>query len=275
MNQLLTRRNFWIIATNSTASFVLAYLFIFYLNQFTLLLSAGMYDYAITIDYGSYFFHVEPYQWTHDAVITIFSAGYILTLIVGLIALLAFYQLISDAMPVKIFFFWLAMHAITYFFGGLMVGNLLTEGIGHVFNWMYLTDTAKMVVSLIGFFGLLMMALFAPRLMAISADSYFEKFNERMAPFFIMAQVIVPFILGSVLVYVYFIPKGLFQEKYGWIVLGVMMILFFLRANQMENLTFEEDDTRSIRLMRGLVITSAAVYIVSRIVMQQGIYVAW
>lgn len=275
MNQQLTRKNFWLIATNSTASFVLAYLFVFYLNQFTLLLSAGMYDYPISIDYASYFFHIEPYQWTHDAVIMIFSAGYILTLIFGALSLLAFYQMVSDAMPVKIFFFWVSLHATTYVFGGLMLGNLLTEGIGHVFNWMYLTDTAKMIVSLIGFFGLLMMALFTPRLMAISADSYFEKYNDRMAPFFIMAQVIVPYIIGSVLVYFYFFPKGQFHEKYSWIILGVMMILFFLRASHMESLTFEEDDNRQIRLMRGLVIVTLILFVVSRIVMHAGIYIEW
>ncbi len=271
MTEKLTRKNFWIIAANSTASFVLAYLFVFYLNQFSYILTGGMYEFPVTIDYATYFFHIEPWQWTHDSVILIFSAGYVVTMFAGLLSLLAFFQLVADAMPVKIFFFWVAIHAFTYVFVGLMLGNLLTEGIGHVFNWMYLTDTVKMIISLIGFFGLLMTALFAPRMIALSANSYFERFNEKNAPFVITAQVLIPFLIGSVLVYVYFFPKSLFHEKYGWIVLTAMMILFFIRARFMDDLLFEEDDDRKIRLMKGLILFVVVFYVGSRLLLQNGV----
>lgn len=271
MTEKLTRKNFWIIAANSTASFVLAYLLVFYLNQFSYILTGGMYDFPVTIDYATYFFHIEPWQWTHDSVILIFSAGYIVTMFVGLLSLLAFFQLVADAMPVKIFFFWVSIHAFTYVFVGLMLGNLLTEGIGHVFNWMYLADTVKMIISLFGFFGLLMTALFAPRMIALSANSYFERFNDKNGPFVITAQVLVPFLIGTVLVYVYFLPKSLFHEKYGWIVLTAMMIIFFIRARFMDDLMFEEDDTRKIRLMKGLIIFLAVFYAGSRLLLTNGI----
>lgn len=271
MTEKLTRKNFWIIAANSTASFVLAYLLVFYLNQFSYILTGGMYDFPVTIDYATYFFHIEPWQWTHDSVILIFSAGYIVTMFLGLLSLLAFFQLVADSMPVKIFFFWVSIHAFTYVFVGLMLGNLLTEGIGHVFNWMYLTDTVKMIISLFGFFGLLMTALFAPRMIALSANSYFERFNEKNGPFVITAQVLVPFLIGTVLVYAYFLPKSLFHEKYGWIVLTAMMIIFFIRARFMDDLMFEEDDDRKIRLMKGLIVFLAVFYAGSRILLMNGI----
>ncbi len=239
------------------------------------MLTAGMYDYAISINYSSYFFHVEPYEWTHDAVILIFSSGYILTLIVGLLALLAFYQLVADAIPIKVFFFWTSFHAITYVFGGLMLGNLLTEGIGHVFNWMYLTDTVKMIISLFGFFGLLVMSILSARLIALSSNAYFVRYSERMSPFFITAQAFVPYLIGSALIYVYFLPENQFHERYGWIIEGVMMILFFLRARYNDDLMFEEDDNRNIRLMKGFVIFTAIFYMASRLVMHNGIYIEW
>lgn len=275
MKEQLSRQNFWIIALNSTAAFVMSYLILFYINQFSYLLTAGMYDYAISINYSSYFFHVEPYEWTHDAVILIFSSGYILTLIVGLLALLAFYQLVADAIPIKVFFFWTSFHAITYVFGGLMLGNLLTEGIGHVFNWMYLTDTVKMIISLFGFFGLLVMSILSARLIALSSNAYFVRYSERMSPFFITAQAFVPYLIGSALIYVYFLPENQFHERYGWIIEGVMMILFFLRARYNDDLMFEEDDNRNIRLMKGFVIFTAIFYMASRLVMNKGIYIEW
>ncbi len=98
--QSLSRKNFWIIAVNSLASYVLAYLFIFYVNQLSYVLTAGMFNYPITVDYATYFFHVEPYQWTHDAVFVIFSSGYILTFIFGVLSLLAFFSLTVVSAPV-------------------------------------------------------------------------------------------------------------------------------------------------------------------------------
>lgn len=271
----LTRGNFWIIAINSLASFVLAYLFIFYLNHLSYVLTAGMFDYPVTIDFASYFFHIEPYQWTHDAVFVIFSSGYILTFILGLLSLLAFMSLSGEAVPVKIFFFWVVMHSSNFVFGGLLLGNLLTEGIGHVFNWMYLLDTPRMIISITGFFGLLMTALYAARLISISADAYFVKYNEKMSPFFITAQVLVPYLIGSVLIYLYYYPKNMFHEKYGWIILGIMLLIFVLRSRFTDDLLFEEDENRRIKLMRGLVFFTVIVFISSRLILSDGVTLNW
>ncbi len=275
MKEQLSRKNFWIITANSTAAFVLAYLFIFYLNQITYVLTGGMYDYPVTIDFATYFFHVEPWEWTHDSVMLIFSAGPLFTFLFGFLSLLAFFYLLADAMPIKIFFFWVTIHAFTYVFVGLMLGNLLTEGVGHVFNWMYLADTVKMIISLIGFFGLLITALYAPRLIAYSSNAYFEKLNERNLPFILTAQALLPFLLGSALVYVYFIPKSLFHEKYGWMVLTAMMLLFFLRARHLDSLLFEEDDNRRIRPMTFFIIITLLAYFGSRYLFNSGITFAW
>ncbi len=271
----LTRRNFWIIATNSLASFMLAYMLVFYLNQLSFVLTAGMFDYPVSIDYATYFFHIEPYQWTHDAVFVIFSSGYVLTFILGLLSLLAFMSLTGDALPVKILFFWIVMHSSNFVFGGLLLGNLLTEGIGHVFNWMYLLDTPRMIISIVGFFGLLMTALYAARMIAISSDSYFVKYNEKIAPFFITAQVIVPYLVGSLFVFFYFFPKNMFHEKYGWVVLGVMLLIFFLRSRFTDDLLFEEDENRAIRPMRGLVVFTIILLVVSRVVFHHGYTFSW
>lgn len=271
----LTRRNFWIIATNSLASFVLSYLLIFYLNQLSYVLTAGMYGYPISVDYATFFFHIEPYQWTHDAVFTIFSSGYVLTFIFGLLMLLAFYYVLADSLPVKVFFFWFVMHAGNYVFGGLLLGNLLTQGLGHVFNWMYLLDTPRLLISLVGFFGLLTVSLMAAYWVAISANAYFARYNEKMAPFFITAQVFVPYIIGSALLFLYFYPKNMFQERWGWLVLGAMLVIFYTRSQYMNDLLFEEDDSRTIRPMKGLIIATIVVFLISRIVFSRAWYFGW
>jgi hypothetical protein len=164
---------------------------------------------------------------------------------------------------------------MTFVFGGLMLGNLLTQGIGHVFTWMYLNDTVKLIISLIGFFGLLMMSIFSARLVALSSNAYFEKYSERIGPFFITAQVLVPYLIGSVLIFVYFLPEPQFHERYSWIIIGVMLLLFYLRIRHNDDLMFEEDDKRSFRLMKGFILFTAMFYVLSRILMAKGIFIDW
>ncbi len=270
----LTKKNFWIIATNSTASYVLAFLFVFYINHFANIFSSGMFGYDLSFDWDIIFYHIEPYEWTHDSVQLIYSAGPLLIFLVGLISLIAFYSLIEEPARIKTFFMWLTLHAFNFFFGGLLIGNVFKNGIGHVFNWMYFTDTAKMLVAMIGFFGLLATAYFMAKPVAISANSYFNKLGEKNFPYFFTAQIIVPFVFGTLLYMAYFMPRIMFQEKYSWISLGVLLIIIFGRVNYMETLYFDEDD-RYISLSKAIVITAAVIFILLRLVLNREYLVSW
>jgi hypothetical protein len=193
----LTKKNFWIIASNSTASYVLAFLLIFYLNHVVKIILAGSYGYDLGFDWYNISYYIKPYEWTHDSVKLIYSSGPILIFIIGLISLIAFWSLVEEPARIKIFFMWLTLHAFNFFFGGLLIGNLFKKGVGHVFNWMYLTDTTKMIVALLGFLGLLGTAYIMSKPAAITANSYLNKLDERNFPFFVSSQLIVPFVFGT------------------------------------------------------------------------------
>ena len=89
--QELTKTNFWIIAVNSTASYILAFLIIFYLNHVAKILLAGNYGYDIGFDWDQISFYIKANEWTHDSVKLIYSAGPVLILVIGLISLIAFW----------------------------------------------------------------------------------------------------------------------------------------------------------------------------------------
>ncbi len=260
----LTRGNFWIIATNSTAAYVLSYLLVFYLNHFTNMFMSSMFDITVSFDWNYVYYHIEPYQWTFDAVKTIFSVGPVLVFLVGLIALIAFFSLLEEQAIIKVFFLWLALHALNFFFSNLLIGNIFKQGIGHVFNWMFLTDTQKLIVAMIGFFGLIGTAFVMTGPVITSANSYFSKMDEKRFPFFFTAQIIVPFILGTILSVGYFIPRILFQERYSWIILMVMLFIIYMRLKDHDNIYFDEDD-RTVRLSYTLIIITFVVYVGFRI----------
>ena len=273
-SKLLTKRNFWIITLNSTAAFVLAYLFIFYINHFTTLLTAGMFDFDVSFNYYIIYFHIEPYQWTHDAVKLMYSAGPIIVLLFGLIALIGFYSMIEEVARAKILFIWIAFLSFTYFFGGMLIGNLFTKGIGHVFNWMYFNSTEKLVVAMIGFFGLIGTAFLIAKPFAISANSYFQEFNDKLFPFFFMAQAVLPFIFGTILIELYFLPKPNFQVLWFWAPIIVLMFIIFKVLDSSDKLFFDEED-RTVEISKGLVITAIAVYVGLHTILSHEFYISW
>ncbi|HDO27060.1 MAG TPA: hypothetical protein ENH02_02985 [Bacteroidetes bacterium] len=270
----LTHKNFWIIVINSTSGFVLAYLFIFYMNHMATIFSAGMFNYDLSFNYCLIYYHLEPYEWTADAVKLIYSSGPVLIFLFGFIALIGYYSLHEEQAPVKIFFLWFVLLAFNYVFGGLMIGNIFKKGVGHVFNWMYFTDTQKLIVALIGFFGLLSTGLLMAKPVAHSANSYFQKLDQNNFPFFFTAQIIVPFILGTILIITYFYPTVLFQERYGWISLGALLTLTFLRANQYEKILFDEEK-RHVRVSYVLLLLAVFGGVGLRILLSRLYLIVW
>ena len=273
-NFKLSKTNFWIIATNSTAAYLLSFLFIFYINLFIKALISTSYKYDIGIKWDSIFFYIEPHEWTHDSVSLIFSAGPILIFIVGLLSLIAFWSLVEEPSRLKIFFLWLTLHSFNFTFGGLLIGNIFKKGIGHVFNWMYLTDTSKMIIALIGFIGLLGTAYFMSKPAAISANSYFNKIDSKNYPFFITAQIIVPFILGTILYMLYFLPDIQFQEGFSWISLALIIIFIVARVGKIGTLYFDEED-RFISISPIIVITTIVITLLLRIALNSEISITW
>ncbi len=262
----LSRRNFWVIVLNSTSAFVLAYLLVFYLNHFTKAAMGIMFNIPVAFDWDQLYFYIKDYQWTHDMVTTVFSAGVVVVFIFGILSLAAFRAFREEVSRLKIFFLWFALLAFNFFFSNLLIGNLFTRGIGYVFQWAYLSDTAKVVIAMIGFFGLILTALVLRRPFLLSANSYFVSLKERNFPFFFTAQVIVPYLAGSLVSVFYFYPRILFQERYSWISLGVVLLILYLGINQEETVLFDpEEPPPPVTVSKVLVIAAVVVAVVLRV----------
>ena len=267
--QILSRKNFWIIALNSTASFVLAYLLAFYINQLLLIITASMFHIPVSFNWDKVWFHIEAYQWTHDMVTTIFSAGPVVNFLLGFISLGAFHIIKEEKSHLNIFFIWFSLIAFNFFFGNLLIGNLFTKGMGYVLQWMYLSDSARLVVALIGFFGLILTAVLLRRPVLFTANSYFNHLDEKNFPFFFSSQVIIPFISGSILSIVYFIPNVQFQERYSWIGLALILFLIFKNTSDREFIYFDSDETPSIIISKPLVVMAFLLYFSLRLLLNQ------
>ncbi|HEY9114023.1 MAG TPA: hypothetical protein VIN10_04945, partial [Bacteroidales bacterium] len=248
LNKTLTRANFWAIAINSTVAYLLASIIVFYVNHVMTIIGAALFGFDLSFNYNTIYYHVESYEWSADSVKLIFSAGPIIVLIIGFVSMIFFSKLKEDETRFKILLLWIGLIAFNHFFGGLVIGNLFKNGVGHVFNWMYLKDTEKMAIALFGIFCLVATALLMARPVAMSTNSYINNLNEDNFPFIITAQIIVPFLLGTVLSIAYHFPNVLFQERYSWISLAAMLVIIVIRINNYNTIYFDEE-TRKIKLV--------------------------
>ena len=273
-NNLLTRANFWSIALNSTVAFLMANFIVFYINHVMTIIGAALFSFDLSFDYNSIYYHIESYEWTPDSVKLIFSAGPIVVLLVGIVSMIFFSQLKEEITRLKTLLFWLALISFNHFFGGLVIGNLFKNGVGHVFNWLYLKDTEKMAIALFGIFCMVGTAILMARPIAMSTNSYINKLNEDNFPFIITAQVVVPFLLGTILSIAYHLPEVLFQERYGWISMAVILAIIILRINSYNTIYFDEEE-RKIRPAWLPVILSLIFIVAIRILLNKPILLVW
>jgi hypothetical protein len=274
LNQKLTRRNFWAIVVNSTIAYLLASIFVFYINHVMTIIGAALFGFDLSFDYNTIYYHVESYEWTADSVKLIYSMGPLMVLIVGIVSIIIFSKISEETARIKILFIWISLIAFNYFFGGLLIGNLFRNGVGHVFNWMYLKDTEKMAIALFGLFSLVTVALLMARPVAMSTNSYVNKLSENNFPFLITAQIIVPFILGEVLTLAFHFPNIYFQEKYSWISLAVALMIIIGRINNFNTIFFDEEE-RKIRPAWIPILITFIIIAALRILLNQQILIVW
>ena len=270
----LSRKNFWAIVINSTAAFVISYLFIFYLNLFTIVFTAGMFDFNISFDYNHIIYHVKQTDWTHDSVKVMFGFGPLLTFIVGLLALVAYSSLSEEITRFKLFLLWITLHAFNYVFSGIIIGIIFKIRIAHLFIWMYFNDSQLLMMAITGLFGIILTAVLLSRKMAFSANIYFNKLDENNFPFFIMAQFILPFLLGGIWVVLYFIPEIQITEIYIWIGMAVILLISSLRIAHSDPIYFDEEP-RKITVFWGAFITAVIVSVLMRLILQHEIFINW
>ncbi|RLD34354.1 MAG: hypothetical protein DRI88_05845 [Bacteroidetes bacterium] len=270
----LSRRNFWILVVNSTVAFVVSYLFVFYLNLFSIVFTAGMFDYDISFNFSHIIYHVKQTDWTHDSVKVIFGSGPLLTFIIGLLSLVAYASMSEETEKIKLYLLWLSLNAFNYVFSGIIIGIIFKVRIAHLFIWMYFNDSQLLMMAIVGFFGILITAFVMTRRIAFSANIYFNDLNERNFPFFIMSQIILPFLLGVMLVVLYFVPQIHVMEMYVWIGLAIILLICSVNISNYDPVYFDEEE-RSIKVSWVALLISTLLILLLRFTMNHEILLKW
>jgi len=194
------------IAVNSTAYFIISYLIVYFVTQFTTTVTALSCNIPVQFFYNKIEFLVRSTVWTSDTIKIVFSVGPITALILGVLCLIMYSKVTDTNGLLKLFFLWGYVHGFTIFFGSILIGTFVNQGFGYVLNWLYLFDTAKLILILLSAMVMLFIGLFTLKFFLISANSYYNVQYPRNRKSFLTNQILIPWIIGGFLVNLFKIP---------------------------------------------------------------------
>lgn len=257
------------IIINSTAFYLLSYLVVFMLFQFTTIIASNIFDIPNTLYYNRISFNVAPEAWTFDSVKVIYSSGNILLFLLTVTFLVVIIKALEFNGLLRLFFLWGFVHSISMLFGSFIIGAFNFDGFGIVLSYWYLADTAKMLLLFFGLLILLGIGMAMVKIFLFSANSYFNFLSPKMRPAFRRDQFIIPFVISTLFLQVVKYPLSLYETLILFIPLFVLLPLYW-GIGRYPVFYFEETE-KTIRISSRLVFVTFAVYIIYRVVLGIGI----
>jgi hypothetical protein len=235
------RHAFTVITINSTLLFLIAYFAVYIFSQLITIVAATFFNYPTIWYFDQIYFNISPDQWNHDSVKVIFSAGPLLSLLLGLIFIIVYSKVREMNSIFKLFFLWGFLHSISMLFGAMLVGTLFETGIGHVISWMYIMDTGKVLYSIFSIFIMVVVGLLITKSILISANSYFNILTKDNRRLFVLSQVVAPYFLGNIILVAIRQPIFMFYETFVTLSMGIIIFPMIVMYRSYQELYFDEE----------------------------------
>ncbi|MCF8304357.1 MAG: hypothetical protein K9I94_13860 [Bacteroidales bacterium] len=205
-------KKYLVMMMNSTVLYVVSFLIVYFLYHFITMLTAASFDIPTEFRYFKLTFPISTYSnlWTRPALVIIFAAGPLLSLIIALLLLRLFYIRSSWMRHWRILMLWMALHGINMFFGAYIVGMITRTGFIYTSEWIFYSskfDIEEIIFALIAFFVLVISGRYATRLFLLSSLSR-SLIKPSFRAYYILARVIFPFLIGSVILILTFMPHN-------------------------------------------------------------------
>lgn len=257
------------IIINSTAFYLLSYLFVYLLFQLTTIIAANVFDIPTTLFYNRIGFNVIPEAWTFDGVKVIYSSGNIVLFLVSVLFLVVIIKALEFNGLLRLFFLWGFIHSLSMLLGSFVIGAFNFEGFGIVLSYLYLADTAKMIVLFGGLLLLLASGMAMVKVFLFSANSYFNFLSPAMRPAFRRDQFILPFLISTIFLFIIKYPLSFYETLMLFIPVFMLLPLFW-GIGRYPVFYFEETE-KSIQISPSLILITVGVYVLYRIVLGIGI----
>ena len=260
------------IILNSTAFYMLSHLVVFLIFQFTTIVASAIFDIPTTLFYNKIGYNVIPEDWTFDAVKVIYSSGNIMLFLISISFLVVIIKAMEFNGLLRLFFMWGFIHSISMLFGSFIIGAFNFEGFGIVLSYLYLADTAKMILLFSGLLLLIGIGMAMVKSFLFTANSYFNFLSPKMRPTFRRDQFILPFFISTFLLLAIKYPLSLYETLMLFVPLFMLLPLYW-GIGRFPVFYFEEAE-KSIQISTRLMIVTAVVYVLYRVVLGIGINIS-
>ncbi len=261
------------IVANSTAYYLLSYLFVFVIYQLTTLLAAGLFHFPVELDYSRIIFLVARYDWYFDSVKIIYSAGPLVALITAIFMAVVAYRYKEYTGSLKLFFIWGLVHCISLFLGSAYAGALLSEGFGHVLIWMFMGDTGKLIITLLALFLLAATGIGISRMFLLSANTYYNLLKTENRLSFVINQFILPFFAGTFIIIAIRFPLNAYELLR--VITPIIILLTLLLNSFSYSVLYFDEKPKKIKLYTRLILATAVIYLVYRVALHYPVVIAF
>jgi hypothetical protein len=265
-----TTGNFFAISATSSAYFILSFLFVYLIGQLSTAIAAMQFDYTCVLFYYKLVYTMDANSWMSDSVKLLFSMPPVISLFVAVLSLIAFMNMYTSKSNFKLFFLWSFVHGIVWFFGALVAGMLLDSGFGYVILYFYFQDTGKLILSLLSLAMMLAALGITTKWFVFSANSYFNQLNEHSRTFFMLAQVFVPIVVGTIVLVGIKLPKVTIYELFVLLATLLAIIPIGLIYNSYPTFFFDEEPVK-VKMNWGVVLIAILALVAFRVLLGIGI----
>jgi hypothetical protein len=261
---------------HSSAFFIFSFILIWILYQAVTILVASSYHIPVIWYYYKLKFAISNSSplYTRTALVTIFAAGPILSLSLGLVFLKLFFTANPYLKRFQLFYLWGFINGCNMFFGAYIAGFLTRTEFIYTSEWIFLSrvfDIEEIIFTSIAFVMLIIIGrIVTPLFMLASGSVTMIKPEFRL--FFIISQVILPWITGIIVLFLITLPKYYIPLILKTITPGLILIPVLFLYNRLEFENIHRSGVIQHSYFRwGIVIVSIAILFFYRIILEWGL----
>jgi hypothetical protein len=145
----------------------------------------------------------------------------------------------------KLFVLWIGFHGFNPFLGAFVSGVSFDEGFGYVANWLFLNVFWKFLLSLVFLFILGLTGYYSAQKFLETSNSAYRVRKENRTKF-LFHQVVLPWFIGSIIIFLVKIPNNMPYETGTLVTLlvAVIPVLFNTKAVPRPNMIGKHKPTR-------------------------------
>ncbi|KAF0198239.1 MAG: hypothetical protein FD166_1590 [Bacteroidetes bacterium] len=198
---------------NSLGFYILAYLLVYLIYQFTETLVASNFDIDSVLFYYEIYFPIGNASplWSRFNIIVITLSSPFVSVMTSLILLRVVLMREKLKPQLRLFLLWVAFHGATHFLGAFVAGIATSQGFGYVANWLYMNVFFRILVSLIFLFLLTVTgyysAVFALETLPAGVRQHRWRLTVALG-----ARFIIPWIIGGLMIIVVKYPNAIPQH---------------------------------------------------------------